>query len=339
MSERRERERENGSRLFLILALSFFHCSDCIQEDSRESLGIAQLAAAAMVSSPHDSLAFSSSAAQVSTSLSHTTESDGLSDIKAFFSRRKKQIPPRLAPYEMNKDPHGLVLIINNINFKQHRARAGAGVDGEKLATVFTNLRYRLYRGRIHINCTKGQMEELLKSVAQVNHSQYDSFICCILSHGKLDAVYGTDEFQLSMEDIRKPIINCESLVGKPKIFFLQACRGLDSPEGRYIQTDGGGDERIFLPHDNDVFFGFSTTPDTRSCRFTDIGSWYVIELCKSLEAHHRELDFLSMVTAAHYEVATNPEYVLERPDSYGRVKRYKQSPQIVSTLIRPVYF
>ena len=293
-----------------------------------------------MESSPHNSQA-SSTSSQVSSSVGRSAESDGvIDDIRSFFARRRKHLPPNLVPYKMDKDPHGLALIINNIKFRQHQERKGSDVDGKALAAIFTKLHYRLYRDRIHINCSKAEMIELLQSIAQIDHSQYDSFVCCVLSHGKLDSVYSTDELLMSVGEIRKPITDCPTLVGKPKIFFLQACRGFDIPEGhRFIQTDGEGDEQILLPRDNDIFFGYSTTPDTRSCRFTDIGSWYVIELCKALEAHHKDFDFLSMVTAAHHEVATNPEYVLERPDSSGRTKRYKQSPQLVSTLIRPVYF
>ena len=60
--------------------------------------------------------------------------------------------------------------------------------------------------------------------------------------------VYGSDEFQMSVEEIQKLMINCETLVGKPNIFFLQACQGLDHPKGRFIQTDVDRDEYIFLP-------------------------------------------------------------------------------------------
>ena len=289
--------------------------------------------AQATASPPHDSLAFSPSS-QVPSSVRHSTKSNGwLENIKSFFARHRRQLPQSLTPYKMDKDPHGLVLIINNINFQQHKQREGSEFDGEALAKIFTKLRYQLYRGKIHQDCCLAEMKGLLQSVAQVDHTQYDSFICCILSHGKLNAVYSTDEGLMSMEEIRKPIIDCASLVGKPKMFFLQACWGKNFPEGHFIQTDGDRDKQIFLPHDNDIFFGFSTTPDTRACRFTDIGSWYVIELVKALEQNHKNFDFVSMVTAAHCEVATNPEYI------FGPNNMYKQSPQLVSTLTRPVYF
>ena len=98
------------------------------------------------------------------------------------------------------------------------------------------------------------------------------------VSHIKLDVVFGSDECQMSVEEIQILIISCEALLGKPKIFFFQACWGLDPPEGCFIQTDSGGDEHIFLPHDYDVFFGLSTTPDMRSCCFTDIGSMQVCD-------------------------------------------------------------
>lgn len=79
-----------------------------------------------------------------------------------------------------------------------------------------------------------------------------------------LNVVCGSDEFQMSVEEIQMLIINCEALVGKPKIFFLHACQGFDSPEGCFVQTDSNGDER-FLPHDNDAFLGVDFPPP-RTC-------------------------------------------------------------------------
>ena len=40
-----------------------------------------------------------------------------------------------------------------------------------------------------------------------------------------------------------------------------------------------------------------------------------MVELCKFLEAQHRNVEFVSMVTATHYEVATKAEYCLSSKD------------------------
>ena len=65
-----------------------------------------------------------------------------------------------------------------------------------------------------------------LISVAQQDHSDADCFVCIILSHGRQGYVYGTDGLVM-IESLTKHFKGdvCESLAGKPKLFFLQACK------------------------------------------------------------------------------------------------------------------
>ena len=253
-----------------------------------------------------------------------------------------------LKSYPMNRDNgfHGYALIINNINIDKRDKRLGAEKDDENLSKSLQTLGYKLFGGTKHRDKTADEIKELIKSVCEnTDHSKCDSFVCCLLSHGDYGKIYGTDDRSVYLEDIKRSIVKCQSLAGKPKIFIIQSCRGDRLPNARAVEIDDHDDTpgKILLPEESDLFFGYATTPSTKACRFTDVGSWYVIELCKSFNNHHKELDLLSMVQLAHLEVATNPEYVYEHPvrDSSGKeaVKKYKQSPQMVSTLLRPVYF
>ncbi len=49
-----------------------------------------------------------------------------------------------------------------------------------------------------------------------------------ILSHGVADAVYGIDGKLVNIEDLVTLFDgkHCSKLVGKPKLFFIQACQG-----------------------------------------------------------------------------------------------------------------
>lgn len=55
-----------------------------------------------------------------------------------------------------------------------------------------------------------------------------------VLSHGDYKngqcIMYGSDEKAFSLEDVLKPFapINCGYMTGKPKLVFIQACRGGD---------------------------------------------------------------------------------------------------------------
>jgi len=60
--------------------------------------------------------------------------------------------------------------------------------------------------------------------VASSDHSDYDCFVCCILTHGKSDDVLYAKDDTFLIEDITRPFgaDKCPSLAGKPKLFFVQ---------------------------------------------------------------------------------------------------------------------
>lgn len=264
----------------------------------------------------------------------------------------QKQAPPTqpappstkvIKPYRMLKynGHHGHALIINNIDIAGHEKRVGAENDDDNLVKTFKLLGYMCSH---HRNQTAKEILALIDGIIKTDHTHYNSFVCCLLSHGDSGKIFGSDNQPVYLDDIKTEIIGIESLLGKPKIFIVQACRGAHLPEARAVQFDGDTSaNRILIPDESDVFFGYATTPKTKACRFTDIGSWYIIELTKSLKEHYKELDLISMVQLAHCEVATNEEYVYERnekgPDGTRKKRIYKQSPQMVSTLIHPVRF
>ena len=237
---------------------------------------------------------------------------------------------------------HGYALIINNINISGREKRKGAENDDENLAKTFETLGYKLFEDKCHRDCTAEEMAKLIVKVTmETDHSQCDSFVCCILSHGSNGKIYGSDDYTIKLEDIKNTVIQCPSLVGKPKMFFIQSDRGGYLPNAHIVDHENA--DPILIPQDSDVFFGYSTSENTKSCRFTDIGSFYIIKLCDALNKYHKELDLLSMVQIAQRQVAHTDEYIYERnvKSEDGKIitKSYKQSPQMVSTLVSPVYF
>ena len=103
--------------------------------------------------------------------------------------------------------------------------RQGTEVDEKQLRQTFEWLNFKVVP--IH-NCTGQKMRSELKAISKMDHKKYDAFICCILSHGYEDGIYGTDWDLLPLSDIRKMFTGerCKGLLEKPKIFFFQACRG-----------------------------------------------------------------------------------------------------------------
>ena len=86
-------------------------------------------------------------------------------------------------------------------------------------------------------NLTDIDMIQLLARVAHIDHKDYDCLVICILSHGELNHICGTNWRPVAIRDLTGAFQTnrCPSLAGKPKLFFLQACQGTDDMGGKVI--------------------------------------------------------------------------------------------------------
>ncbi|XP_060593237.1 caspase-8-like [Ruditapes philippinarum] len=139
-------------------------------------------------------------------------------------------------------------------------------------------------------------MDTILKEYANKDHTDMDCFVCCILSHGNKDGVVCCDKNCVSIETITGYFRAscCPSLAGKPKLFFFQACRGIDHMGG--WQTDGpialDGEKNLkvgSLPDEADFLLGFATTSGYVAFRHNINGSIYIQTLCTLLEKYASE--------------------------------------------------
>jgi len=127
--------------------------------------------------------------------------------------------------YSMTRRPHGIAVIINNymfhsVNNKILPNRRGSQIDEENLCKTWKYLNYEVHILR---NLSAADFTKELMKIALQNHENYDSFVCCILSHGYLEGVYGTDCKPVSIADLANIFKGsyCPSLAGKPKLFFI----------------------------------------------------------------------------------------------------------------------
>ena len=58
--------------------------------------------------------------------------------------------------------------------------------------------------------------------------ADYNSAVVVLMSHGDTGYIYGTDDEKVKLKDIQAEFEGnkCPKLQGKPKLFFIQACRG-----------------------------------------------------------------------------------------------------------------
>ncbi|XP_031561639.1 caspase-3-like [Actinia tenebrosa] len=261
--------------------------------------------------------------------------------------------------YPMNRCPHGLCLIVNNASFEAESRlnnRRGSNVDARNLQTLFTSLRYRV---KLVENVRAWKLKDVVfKFAKDPDHKNSDSVIVCLLSHGLEGKIYGIDGGLVSIEDILKMFKgnNAKDLVGKPKLFFIQACRGgefdrgisfdkTDSPdtpdEEKKVEEileeffpeedviDSGFLSQQSLPSDSDILIAYSTVPGFVSWRNQDEGSWFVQALVDVFKTYASKEDILSMITRVNRKVA------LEFQSSCKK----KQMPAPVLMLTRKLYF
>ena len=100
------------------------------------------------------------------------------------------------------------------------------------------------------------EMEKEFLKYSKEDHEQYDCFGCFILSHGISAGVYGVDGKVVDIQKILDMFNSqsCQSLVGKPKLFFIQACRG---SEYIFLSVLLGADGNS--PRSQTVLFMFSS--------------------------------------------------------------------------------
>lgn len=71
-------------------------------------------------------------------------------------------------------------------------------------------------------------MQKMMEFARMKEHEKCHSAVVVILTHGNRDILYGTDNQTVPVENIVACLgnANCPNLIGKPKIFIIQACRG-----------------------------------------------------------------------------------------------------------------
>ncbi|XP_068583249.1 caspase-3a [Cebidichthys violaceus] len=236
--------------------------------------------------------------------------------------------------YSLNFPSIGQCIVINNKNFDRRTGmnqRNGTDVDAANAMKVFGKLGYKV---KVYNDQSVDQMKQVLTSASKEDHSCYASFVCVLLSHGDEGVFFGTDgsvELKYLTSLFRGD--RCKSLVGKPKLFFIQACRGTDLDAG--IEADSGEDCTTRIPVEADFLYAFSTAPGYYSWRNTMTGSWFMQSLCDMISTHGKELELQHIMIRVNHKVAVEFESVSNSPGFSAK----RQIPCIVSMLTKEMYF
>ncbi|KAG7463777.1 hypothetical protein MATL_G00180180 [Megalops atlanticus] len=252
--------------------------------------------------------------------------------------------------YSMKQRPCGHCVIINNHHFEEARRnrnlkvtlgdRKGTDIDARALTSIFSRLHFTVHQ---RDDVTGAGLLEVAREFGEMGHGAMDAFVCCVLSHGKRGAVYGTDGEAVPIRGVTLPFTSsrCPSLAKKPKLFFIQACQAQEEEgeggprvqgdgEGGGYDSDAGRHVPDTIPEDSDFLLGMATVEDRTSFRHTVEGSAFIQELCRQLERGcQRNQDILTIMTNVNREVS-------ER--SFGRKRQMPEPRRETHLLITRVF-
>ena len=251
--------------------------------------------------------------------------------------------------------PRGITLIINNASFAQHPEhgkqlpRHGSEVDVSRVKTLFAALDFSV---RTEQDLSKQQLLDELGNIARrQDHSAYDCFVLWLMSHGRSGEVFCSDGNTIPIQTLNNLFIECKTLSGKPKLFFIQACRGNEEDVGVKASPDSdisslNQANRSYestkvdsvIPAHSDFLYAFSTVDEYVSYRNENEGSHYVRCFVKAFREHVAHEDILAILTVINHEVS---KIDTERPSSKNRnrTKICKQMPEVRHTLRKKVRF
>lgn len=239
--------------------------------------------------------------------------------------------------YNMNHKRRGYCLIFDIENFHPSRRlpkRNGTQVDVSGLYNLFRSMSFEVI---IFKDISAKEIRYNLEYYSKMDHSDNDCFACCILTHGEHGQLWGYDtKFPLEMLFNFFLGDHSPSLVGKPKMFFIQACQGERLDHGVSVIGNDALDSAAYfkIPTHADFLIAYSTLPGFYSWRNTQDGSWFMQAVIRVLSDCHHELDLLTMLTIVNHRVA----YYKCSNATTEEFNNKKQVPCITSMLTRRVF-
>lgn len=188
--------------------------------------------------------------------------------------------------YRMKSKPLGICLIIDCI-----------GNDTDDLQHTFTSLGYNVQR---FLFPDADSIIRILYKVAHMpQHRNYDSFVCVVVSRGDSQRVLGVDQTHpgFSLDQIKSMFMGdeCPSLIGKPKLFFIQNYLVLEGQlENSSLEVDGPAvthlGSKVLQPgpcmvhREADIFWSLCTADVSQLEQSPNPSSVYLQNLSQKLE-------------------------------------------------------
>lgn len=224
-------------------------------------------------------------------------------EVKVKLATRFFDCTGKVATYKTDTKNRGVVLIVNNSQFRKHPKRDGAEVDVKNLMDLFTQMHMKVV---IHQDKSKADFMAVIKEFTKTEyHDKVDICFIIIMSHGcegvHSTGIVCTEGATIDSYWIEEQFNNekCPFLIQIPKIFIYQACRGYSYNVTR-TQSDSVIERRVR----DDMLIAHSTLPHYKSHRDIYVGSWYIQLICEVFMLHAHDTDVEEMLKMVDYQLA-----------------------------------
>ncbi|KAF4090651.1 hypothetical protein AMELA_G00054600 [Ameiurus melas] len=241
--------------------------------------------------------------------------------------------------YKMDHKRRGMALIFNQENFHNLMKRRGTNKDRDNLTERFQDLGFDV---NCHNDKSKAEVLKEIRKAAEAHHADVDCFVCIFLTHGEEGQINAFDD-KIKIKEITDLFRGdqCKSLVGKPKIFIFQACAGDKYEVAVTGMAAGDSDDEkevaeaanlYTIPAGADFLMCYAVAEGFYSFRDINSGTFYIQDLCETLQQHGSTMEFTELLTLVNLKVS-------QRTANSQDFQNKKQMPCFTSMLTKKLYF
>ncbi|XP_059154849.1 caspase-6-like [Physella acuta] len=248
--------------------------------------------------------------------------------------------------YKMQNKCRGRAIIFDNEYFDKFKRRNGTAVDKKAMKKLMEDLSFTV---KVYDNLKRAKLVTELQYELNLVTDNDECFVVIFLSHGHGGYVFGTDGKMengipvnaISVQEIRDMVCKQGKLLNKPKLFFIQACRGgkddvgIEVVEENYKEAKAVA-ERLTesetsdgtVPTYADCFIALATTEEYVAIRNIINGSWFIQTVVYVFSKFAHQCDINTLMTKVN-------ECIADKVSS----KKTKQMSEVTHTLRKTFYF
>ena len=195
--------------------------------------------------------------------------------------------------YPIVRDKNGYlglgILILNKdyLDLGKKSPRLGVHQDEFILKEIFKDIGLYIDDSLVLIDEQGCNLLKKIEDILDSFNKQLEEMSClfvAISSHGKEDSISCVDDSQISISNQLLPLFKndrCKALLGKPKVFIIQTCRGqkYDSEiTADHVCKDFSDQNqlRTVSTIETDILIGYASVCAYSALRDVEKGSWYI---------------------------------------------------------------